>query len=67
MNKRILSVYYKSIISAVVLIVAIWIAASILLVFSNNEVDENLPQYRILTADSYITISDEEVFSANIK
>lgn len=61
MNKRILSVYYKSIISAVVLIVAIWIAASILLVFSNNEVDENLPQYRILTADSYITISDEEV------
>lgn len=61
MNKKILSVYYKSIISAVILIVAIWIAASMLLVFSNNEVDENLPQYRILTADSYITISDEEV------
>ena len=61
MNKKILSVYYKSIISAVVLIVAIWIAASMLLVFSNNEVDENLPQYRILTAGSYITISDEEV------
>lgn len=61
MNKKILSVYYKSIISAVILIVAIWIAASMLLVFSNNEVDENLPQYRILAADSYITISDEEV------
>ena len=61
MNKRILSIYYKSIISAVILIVAIWIVASMLLVFSNNEVDENLPQYRILTADSYITISDEEV------
>lgn len=61
MNKKILSVYYKSIISAVILIVAIWIAVSMLLVFSNNEVDENLPQYRILTADSYITISDEEV------
>lgn len=61
MNKKILSVYYKSIISAVILIVVIWIAASMLLVFSNNEVDENLPQYRILTAGSYITISDEEV------
>ena len=61
MNKKILSVDYKSIISAVILIVAIWIAVSMLLVFSNNEVDENLPQYRILTADSYITISDEEV------
>ena len=61
MNKKILSVYYKTIISAVILIVAIWIAVSMLLVFSNNEVDENLPQYRILTADSYITISDEEV------
>lgn len=61
MNKKILSVYYKSIISAVILIVAIWIAASMLLVFSNNEVDEKLPQYRILAADSYITISDEEV------
>ena len=61
MNKKILSVYYKSIISAVILIVAIWIAASMLLVFSNNEVDENLPQYRILAANSYITISDEEV------
>ncbi len=61
MNKKILSVYYKSIISAVILIVTIWIAASMLLVFSNNEVDENLPQYRILAADSYITISDEEV------
>ena len=61
MNKKILSVYYKSIISAVILIVAIWIAVSMLLVFSNNEVDENLPQYRILAADSYITISDEEV------
>ena len=61
MNRKIISVYYKSIISAVILIVTIWIFACIFIIFSENEVDQNLPQYRILVADSNIHISSQGV------
>lgn len=61
MNKEIMKIYYKAIITAIIAITVIWISLAYFFLFAGKTPDPDLPQYLIYNVEEYVTISSNTI------
>lgn len=61
MNKKILIQYLKMIIVSIIMVLGIWLLLCYFILFADKTVDENLPQYMILSIEDEIKFYEDDI------